>query len=723
MDRQQDSAIVKAQITGATPLLALEAVVMDTETTGLDPERARLIEFAAIPLINGAVDDEAAISFRVRPDLPIPPETTAIHGISDRDVADAQPFSHKAAEVIALLEGKVVVGHATGFDFAVLRNECVRAGRGFTPPLMLDTRLLAQVAAPQLAGYSLDKLASWLGVEVKDRHSALGDVKTTARVFLALLPKLREKNIRTLAEAEAACRALSDVMEKDHAAGWLEGVRASALGAEKPLAGIDSFAYRHRSAEVMSAPPFVLSPNATLEEALKAMNEKRFSSVFVADVGEGERQGEPLWPHTTGILTERDVMRTLAKFGPSAFALKIGDLSNKPLLTVQADAFIYRAVGRMARANVRHLGVINERGEVVGALSARDLLRLRAQGAVNLGDEIDHSVHAADLARAWGQLAEVTLGMRKEDIPPLLIAGVISRELGALTRQAAVIGEARMERDGFGKAPMPYCVAVLGSAGRGESLLAMDQDNALIFERGEEGGEADLWFAKLGKHIADILNEAGVPYCKGGVMASEPLWRGSLETWQGRISDWLRRSSPQDLLNVDIFFDMRPVHGALDYARQLRAMAFAGAERNRAFAMHLSQSIKELPSPFTIFGQVRLDDGRIDLKRNGLFHIVSVARIIAITRHIAARGTPERLRLFAEEGGNRADMEALINAHEVFVGRILDQQLADLAKGQPPSNRVAYKSLTDAARSELKTALEAVSHVEDVLVTALGEGE
>ena len=82
----------------------------------------------------------------------------------------------------------------------------------------------------------------------------------------------------------------------------------------------------------------------------------------------------------------------------------------------------------------------------------------------------------------------------------------------------------------------------------------MDQDNALVFAEGAPGGLEDAWFEKLGLHIADILHEVGVPYCKGGVMAKNPAWRGSMRTWRARIDHWVGRSNPQDLLAVDIFF-------------------------------------------------------------------------------------------------------------------------------------------------------------------------
>ena len=132
------------------------------------------------------------------------------------------------------------------------------------PPRTLDTRLLAQVAEPNLGGYTLEHLAQWLDVEIEERHSALGDAIMTGRIFLALLPKLRDGNICTLAEAEQACLALTGVLDEQHRAGWEEAVRMPRARAERTLARIDPYPYRHRVADVMSAP--VISP-ATFRSA------------------------------------------------------------------------------------------------------------------------------------------------------------------------------------------------------------------------------------------------------------------------------------------------------------------------------------------------------------------------------------------------------------------------------------------------------------------------
>ena len=206
----------------ATPLIALDAVVLDTETTGLDPAKARIVEVAAVRLKAGRLSADDPFRRLVRPGVPIPAVATAVHHIDDRMVADAPAFAAVWPDLLAFTGDAVVIGHTLGFDLAILKRECERAGIPFRLPRALDTQLLAQVAEPNLAGFTLEQLAAWLGVDMTDRHSALGDATTTARIFVALVPRLRERGIRTLGEAMQACRTLTDVLDRHHRAGWVE---------------------------------------------------------------------------------------------------------------------------------------------------------------------------------------------------------------------------------------------------------------------------------------------------------------------------------------------------------------------------------------------------------------------------------------------------------------------------------------------------------------------
>lgn len=698
---------------GVIPLIALDAVVIDTETTGLDPRKASIVEIAAVRLVGGQLQPEAAFRRLVRPSEPIPRLATEIHGIDEAAVADAPAFAGVWPELAAFIGDAVVIGHAIGFDLAVLKRECERAAIAWAPPRTLDTRLLAEVAGRDLAGYSLESLAAWLGVEITDRHSALGDALACARIFLALLPQLRREGIRTLAEAERACGALTEVLNEQHRAGWVEAVGVpSRTDIERTLQRIDSYAFRHRVRDIMRAPPRFTAASDPVRDALARMMEERISSFFVSIAPRSEQK---VRAQNAGIITERDLLRAVATHGADALDMPIERFMSKPLATVPADAFVYRAIGRMNRLKIRHLGAVDDSGAIVGALSARDLLRLRAGEAVSLGDEIDQAEDTKTLAVAWAKLPQVAAALLSEGLAARDIAAVISREVGALTRQAAVLAEKRMRDDGKGDPPCAYTVVVLGSAGRGESLLAMDQDNALIFAQGEPDGREDRWFAAFAQHLADTLHDAGVPYCPGGVMASNPQWRGSLSTWQARVDDWIQRSNARDLLSVDIFFDLRGVHGNVDLANRLRETALDAAKGQAAFAKLLVESAGMGESGLNFIGGFRTDQGRIDLKKAGLFGIVTAARALAICHHVVERSTSERLAaLKVLDIGSKADLDALGEAQSVFLDLILAQQIKDIENGMPAANSVTAKTLSRHDQSRLRTSLRAVERIDEL---------
>ena len=705
---------------GVAPLLSLDAVVIDTETTGLDPRKARAIELAAVRLSAGKLIDGGSFRQLLRPaGESIPAETTRIHGIDDAMVAKSPPFAEVWPGFNAFVGQAVVIGHAIGFDLAVLKRECDLAGLPWKRPRTLDTRLLAQIAAPELAGYTLEMLAAWLGIDAADRHSALGDATMTARVFLALVPKLRDHGIRTIAEAERACLALTSVLDDQARAGWIEAVEAPARAdAERTLKRFDSYAYRHRNRDIMRTPPVFVQSDASVHSVLARLTREKTSSAFVRLLA---TRGA-VKATEAGIVTERDLLRAIARSGAAALDLPVGKIMSKPLAAVPADAFVYRAIGRMNHLKTRHLGVVDESGCVVGALSVRDLLRLRAGEAISLGDEIDDAADAHALAVAWAKLPRVAESLLAEELSGRDIAEVISRELGALTEHATVIAERIMRERGQGGPPCPYAMLVLGSAGRGESLLAMDQDNAVIFERGEPDGEEDRWFAALGVHVADILHEAGVPYCKGGVMAKNPLWRGSLATWRDRIEHWITRSAPEDLLSVDIFFDLRAVSGDGGLAVAVRQAAYAAAEGQVAFAKLLVDGIR-IPSSLKLFGGIRTEAGRIDLKAAGLFGLVAAARAVAIRYHVMERSTPARFAgVKALVHVSETDLDALVEAQGVFLDLIVSQQVEDIAEGKPPSNAVEVKRLSARDRDRLHRALEAVSAIDELTRDILFKG-
>ena len=697
------------RVSSATPLMSLSAVVLDTETTGLDTKRARIIQIGAVRLLSGRLQHDLTYDRLINPGEPISSASSAIHHITDEHVRSEESFTPVFEEFDSWCGDAFVVGYSIGFDLAMFKSEHDRAGLQWRPPRCLDVRHLVQILALPLPDEALDTVASWLGLEVKDRHKALSDAELTAQVFLHLVPKLRDKGIRTLGQAENASLRLSRQISNEAQAGWHDVVRPDAVAPQSvaALARLDSYPYRHRVRDIMRAPPFIISADLSIRRVLAMMMREQVSSVFVNP----SEAGGPL-----GIITERDILRAIDTDPEGALERPADKLAVRPLKTIRADEHIYRAIGRMNAERFRHLGVADHNGEVVGALSARDLLRQRGGNVMELGHAIERAQGPEELGAIWTKLATVVEGLTYEEVDPRDIAAIISNELRALTRQACVIAENELAAAGRGGPPVPYAMMVLGSGGRGESLLAMDQDNAIVFEAGERSGSADTWFEALGERVSDILNAVGVEYCKGGIMASKPSWRMSAEDWRATVSEWIGRSRPEDILNTDIFFDARPVHGARALADTLRTDALETAASSTAFLKLLAHQASDIQVPIGWFGKLRLVEGRVDLKKGGIMPIFSAARVLALKLNLPERATPERLaaaKPLMKEDANA--INGLIDAHKILLGEILEQQIRDLREGVPLSNAVNPKQLSASKLERLKWAVEQVDSVPGLL--------
>jgi DNA polymerase III epsilon subunit-like protein len=184
------------------PIAALHGpgfVALDLETTGLDPRRDAVVAFAAIPFVGGRPGP--GLVTLVNPGRPIPPASTAIHGITDAMVAGAPTEGELVDLLDGALGGQILAGHGIAFDLAVLDRARQARGRARLDNRALDTRALAAALRPAWAEPSLEALADRAGIAIVGRHTAEGDARAAGAILLALLPELESRGIRTVGEA------------------------------------------------------------------------------------------------------------------------------------------------------------------------------------------------------------------------------------------------------------------------------------------------------------------------------------------------------------------------------------------------------------------------------------------------------------------------------------------------------------------------------------------
>lgn len=166
--------------------------VIDTETTGVDPATARVVDLGVVIVENGAITERRG--WLVNPGVAIPAECTKVHGITDEMVANAPAFAGSVNfEFVSLVGDAIPVAFNARFDRAVMLAEFVRAD--LIPPSWLlrgdenawiDALCWARAWQPYAKGQKLGTVAERLGVEQGEAHRAVGDCETTARVLLKL---------------------------------------------------------------------------------------------------------------------------------------------------------------------------------------------------------------------------------------------------------------------------------------------------------------------------------------------------------------------------------------------------------------------------------------------------------------------------------------------------------------------------------------------------------
>ncbi len=166
----------------------MREIVLDTETTGLDPrEGHRMVELAAVEL-RDRVPTGRRLHLYFNPGRPMPAEAEKVHGLTDAFLADKPRFADCAGELLAFLGDSPLVAHNARFDWRFLNAELELAG---LPPIpeerLVDTLDLARARLPG-AKHSLDALCQRFGIDLSRRvqHGALIDTELLASVYVEL---------------------------------------------------------------------------------------------------------------------------------------------------------------------------------------------------------------------------------------------------------------------------------------------------------------------------------------------------------------------------------------------------------------------------------------------------------------------------------------------------------------------------------------------------------
>ncbi len=167
----------------------MREIVLDTETTGLDPDIGhRIVEIACLELVNH-LPTGRTFQRHLNPERDIPPDALAIHGLSQEFLSGQKVFAEVAGELLEFIADTPLIIHNAEFDLKFLNAELARLGLA---PIMahraIDTMLIARRKFPG-APASLDALCNRFNIDNSKRtlHGALLDAELLSEVYLELI--------------------------------------------------------------------------------------------------------------------------------------------------------------------------------------------------------------------------------------------------------------------------------------------------------------------------------------------------------------------------------------------------------------------------------------------------------------------------------------------------------------------------------------------------------
>ncbi|MGL6041147.1 MAG: putative nucleotidyltransferase substrate binding domain-containing protein [Deefgea sp.] len=427
-----------------------------------------------------------------------------------------------------------------------------------------------------------------------------------------------------------------------------------------------------------------LAADATILDAAQRMHEQGCHSVLIQ-----HQQG-------VGIFTQTN-LRDFVISGNNASQCLIADYAKYRLHSARGDAPLHSAMALMVRHSIGRI-VVTQNNEIIGILEQVDLLAFLTQHSHLIQNQIERARSLDELGLAWAQTEKIIRQQQRQGIKVTLIAATI-RELHRkfLAKIWQLIAPAEITKN--------VCLICMGSEGRGEQILATDQDNALIIADGFS--HPDL--ISICEQFNQALIRFGYPPCPGNVMLNNPYWRRSEAEFKSLFNDWIAHSSTENMLNLAIWLDAYPVIGDKALFSRLRDYLQHDLHQNDSLVAHFARPIAQFDTPLGFFSQLRSTGGQLDLKKGGIFTLVHGLRSLALKAGITNRNSYHRIDALRERDLLSAEFARDLSETLAYLQSLqLKFGLQKMQQGKTIDNLIELSQLTTLERDLLKDALGVV---------------
>ncbi|HSM23240.1 MAG TPA: DUF294 nucleotidyltransferase-like domain-containing protein, partial [Anaerolineaceae bacterium] len=415
-----------------------------------------------------------------------------------------------------------------------------------------------------------------------------------------------------------------------------------------------------------------------------------------------------------GIVTDHDLReRVLAEKGQ--LNAPIHSIMSSPITKIPENALIYEALLKMEEYGVRHLAVEDHNGRMVSVIDNKSLVQFQRYGPIVITREIARASSVEEVARTTERTPVLVRTLIESSSRPRHVTNMLASICDAVTVRLVELAIEEM-----GPPPVPFAFISMGSQGRQELTLTTDQDNGIIYQNPLEHNETEVqtYFLKLGTKVSEGLNQAGYLYCRGGIMASNPRWCQSQSEWISSYKEWIFKSEPQEIIDFNIFFDLRTVYGEEELSKVLKQVMYATLVDNPAFFHHLAKNAVSFKPPIRLPGNIYLGGGSTDHAgeinlKDSMAPLVGYARLYALRYQIQQTHTLERIEALSERNLILpASRDEMTTAYDFLMQLRLQTQIEAIQLGMSPHNNIHPGKIGYIQQESMKQAFAQISAVQ-----------
>jgi len=294
-----------------------------------------------------------------------------------------------------------------------------------------------------------------------------------------------------------------------------------------------------------------------------------------------------------------------------------------------------------------------------------------------------------------------------------------------LAGRALELVEQEMLATGKGDPPVPYSLCSMGSDGREEQTLITDQDYLIVY--GDGGGEiADQWFKEFSEALVECLADMGFKKCTGGIMPSNPTWRGSYSQWKKKLMAIVRyeyEDYAKNLMDLIVLSDARHVGGDRRLAGDLVEL-IRGLEKDYFQVLWgMAKAATEMKLALGFLNRIWTEGsgehkGEFNLKLLAWAPLVMNVRILAINQGIPATNSVRRIELLQNEGSFSATFaQGLVDAYTILTRHRILLQIKVIKGIQDSSYYLNPYTLPTDEREKIRQALIRIEDLQRTIHT------